>query len=37
MLSIRGLCKSYGPNEVLKNIDVDINKGDVISIIGPSG
>ncbi len=37
LIRARGLCKSYGPNEVLANIDVDINKGDVISIIGPSG
>ncbi len=37
LLSVRGLCKSYGETEVLRNIDVDINRGDVISIIGPSG
>lgn len=37
LIRARGLCKSYGPNEVLANIDVDIQKGDVISIIGPSG
>ncbi|MDO4850047.1 MAG: amino acid ABC transporter ATP-binding protein [Coriobacteriia bacterium] len=37
LISARGLCKSYGDLEVLRNIDVDINRGDVISIIGPSG
>ena len=37
LISARGLCKSYGQNEILTNIDVDINRGDVISIIGPSG
>ncbi len=37
LISVRGLCKSYGPNEVLSNVNVDINRGDVISIIGPSG
>ncbi len=37
LLGVRGLCKSYGETEVLRNIDVDINRGDVISIIGPSG
>ena len=37
LIRIRGLCKSYGDNEVLRGIDVDINKGDVISVIGPSG
>jgi polar amino acid transport system ATP-binding protein len=37
LIRVRGLCKSYGENEILKNIDVDINRGDVISIIGGSG
>ena len=37
LIKVRGLCKSYGDNEVLKDIDVDINRGDVISIIGGSG
>ncbi|AXI11118.1 ATP-binding cassette domain-containing protein [Oceanobacillus sp. 143] len=36
-LSIKGLAKSFGSNEVLKNIDVNIEKGKVLSIIGPSG
>ncbi|MDH0748304.1 amino acid ABC transporter ATP-binding protein [Pseudomonas sp. GD03842] len=29
--------KSYGQHEVLKGIDLDVNPGQVISIIGPSG
>ena len=37
LISVRGLCKSYGDLEVLRDIDADINRGDVISIIGPSG
>ena len=37
LIRIRGLCKSFGKNEVLKDVDVDINRGDVISVIGPSG
>ena len=37
LIRVRGLCKSYGENEILRNIDVDINRGDVISIIGGSG
>ncbi len=37
MISVRGLCKSYGDTQVLKDVDVDIDRGDVISIIGPSG
>lgn len=37
MISIKNLSKSYGSTTILKNITVDINDGDVISIIGPSG
>ena len=37
LLSVRGLEKSFDGNEVLKGIDLDIRKGEVISIIGPSG
>ncbi|MBQ7288557.1 MAG: amino acid ABC transporter ATP-binding protein [Clostridia bacterium] len=37
MLEIRHLSKSFGKNEVLKDIDFSVNKGDVISIIGASG
>ncbi|WP_057875493.1 amino acid ABC transporter ATP-binding protein [Liquorilactobacillus aquaticus] len=37
MLKIRGLKKSYAENEILKGIDLDVKKGDVITIIGPSG
>src|SRR6185437_12583766 len=37
MISITGLRKSFGPVEVLKNIDLVINQGEVVCIIGPSG
>ncbi len=36
-LSINGLAKSFGDNEVLKDVNVEIQKGEVLSIIGPSG
>lgn len=36
-LSIRGLTKHFGDLEVLRNIDVDILRGEFISIVGPSG
>ncbi|MGM0900735.1 MAG: amino acid ABC transporter ATP-binding protein [Bacillota bacterium] len=36
-LNIRDLAKSFGDNEVLKSINVDLDKGEVLSIIGPSG
>ncbi len=37
MLEIRNLRKSFGSLEVLKGIDLDVNKGDVVAILGPSG
>ncbi|MDD7213858.1 MAG: amino acid ABC transporter ATP-binding protein [Clostridia bacterium] len=37
MLSIKNLKKSFGSNDVLKGIDLDVHKGEVIAIIGPSG
>lgn len=37
MIEIEHLSKSYGDLHVLKDINASINKGDVISIIGPSG
>ena len=37
ILEIKHLKKSYGQNEVLKDISLTIHKGEVISIIGSSG
>ena len=37
LLSISHLKKSYGDFDVLRDITVDIHRGEVISIIGPSG
>ncbi|MCD2436049.1 amino acid ABC transporter ATP-binding protein [Acidaminococcus sp. NSJ-142] len=37
MIQISGLRKSYGDNEVLKGIDVDIAEKEVVVVIGPSG
>ncbi len=37
LIEIRGLKKRFGNNVVLDGIDLDINKGDVVAIIGPSG
>ena len=36
-VEIRGLCKSFGPKEILKGIDCDIETGEVVCVIGPSG
>ncbi|MDQ1234436.1 ABC-type polar amino acid transport system ATPase subunit [Paenibacillus sp. SORGH_AS306] len=37
MINVKGLKKSYGKNEVLTGIDMDIAQGEVVVIIGPSG
>lgn len=37
MLKIQGIEKTFGDNKVLKGIDLTVNQGDVIALIGPSG
>lgn len=37
MINIKNLYKSFGKNEVLKGINLTVDKGDVVAIIGPSG
>ena len=37
MIEVNGLKKRFGDNIVLDGVDLKINKGDVIAIIGPSG
>ncbi len=37
IISIKNLHKYFGKNEVLKGIDLDIQSGEVVVIIGPSG
>ena len=37
MIDVINLRKSFGDTEVLKGIDVTINKGDIVAVIGPSG
>ena len=37
MITVTDLCKSFGKLEVLKGVNVEIDKGDVICVIGPSG
>lgn len=37
MIEIEGITKSFGQLQVLKGIDLNIDKGEVVSIVGPSG
>jgi len=37
MIEIKELTKSYGTFQVLKNVSISINKGEVVSLIGGSG
>ena len=37
MIDIKNITKSFGTLQVLKGIDLHINKGEVVSIVGPSG
>ena len=37
MISLKGITKSFGTLQVLKGIDLDIRKGEVVSVVGPSG
>ncbi len=37
MIKVRDIRKSYGQLEVLRGIDLDVKRGEVMSIVGPSG
>lgn len=37
MIQLEGITKSFGTLQVLKGIDLEIAKGEVVSIVGPSG
>ena len=37
MIQTQGITKSFGNLQVLKGIDLTINKGEVVAIVGPSG
>ena len=37
MIEIRNITKSFGDLQVLRGIDMDVAKGEVVSIVGPSG
>jgi polar amino acid transport system ATP-binding protein len=37
IVSLRDVCKSFGDNQVLRGVSLDIDKGEVVAIIGKSG
>ena len=36
-IRFENISKSFGKNEVLKNIDLEVNKGQLVTLLGPSG
>ncbi len=37
MIEIRGVAKSFGANRVLRGVDLDVGRSEVVCLIGPSG
>ena len=37
MIEAKGIYKSFGNVEVIKGIDIHINKGEIVTIVGASG
>jgi ABC-2 type transport system ATP-binding protein len=37
IVSVRGLCKSYGEHEVVRGIDLEVRRGEVFAFLGPNG
>ena len=37
IVKLRNIHKTFGENAVLKGVDLDIRKGEVVTLMGPSG
>ena len=37
VMKIEGASKAFGENEVLKGISLEVARGEVVAVIGPSG
>ncbi|MDU8943620.1 sugar ABC transporter ATP-binding protein [Ovoidimarina sediminis] len=37
ILTLRNICKSFGPIEVLHNVDLDVHAGEVVALLGENG
>lgn len=37
LIELKGICKSFGSNIILDNVDLTIDRGEALAIIGPSG
>jgi branched-chain amino acid transport system ATP-binding protein len=37
LLEVRGLCAGYGETEVLRNVDLSVNRGEIVAVLGSNG
>ncbi|EHK69409.1 ABC transporter [Pseudomonas psychrotolerans L19] len=37
LLRVRGLSKSFGGQQIVRGVDLDVTAGEVVVVIGPSG
>jgi simple sugar transport system ATP-binding protein len=37
ILALRGICKSFGPVQANKDVDLTLHKGDILGLLGENG